>query len=962
MVKRYLVLLLSLLFVVNAFAADGKVSGRILNSASGDPLIGANVIIDGAGVGTASDNDGNFSFEYEVSQTEYLIVGYMGYKTQKVELNPGEATTDLVIRLVEDILETQKVVVTGLASSTSKEKSGVSIASVSAEKLTELNSYSSISQLLDGKVAGAALSTSSGNLGGGFKFDIRSAAGLNGDGQPVIYIDGVRVNDVEFEGRFGKGGQTVSTLSALNPEIIESVEILKGPAASAEFGTDGSNGVVLITTKKGHLAAGGKGYTINYKYETGHHEKSYKYTKDDIESYKAANSVFRDGDFTKQNVLIQGGGDMARYFISLGQGTENGIMVNNSMDRKNLRVNIDANASENLAFAAGLSWVEVVTERPENDNNIYGWLGNTVLSTSPFGWLDSLSIAGAEEEFNIKQMTGFVRTQYTPIKNLKADFTIGVDNTNTMHIAYYPPWGGYLYETGSRQLYDRQNLQFTYDGKIGYKYEIFDGLTSNSKVGFNFMEKTYRSNWLQMDSLASSKIKDIEIASENQLQDFGESFVPERKGGIYFYNYFDWEEKILAEFNIRKEYANSLSNELSTIIYPKASLAIRLDKFGLTPSMFDYFKLRTAYGETGRLPGANDIIELIWAAEASGYGAGLTISDIGNIKLKPERVKEWTTGLDFSVMNQYNIEMTYSKVFTEDGIYFRPLAPSSGKVAADLPVNVGETKGWAFELTLDGRLLSKKNLQVDFMQTNSWQGNEVVDLGGEDEAIWSAFDTQIIQEGLAIKTFYQKTIDEITYDENGKFAGYTLTEENTDMGSILPSYRGSFSLDFTLYKNIQLHSLFKWQVGSKILNYTKVYQTYFGNNANYNQAQEAMAVADSTGNYGSKYKNAVEDYVKYRSMLVNGTYQGFIESADYLKIQELSVSYNASDLINKYVPYMNLNALRFTFSAQNLMTWKDYSGPDPEVNTDGSRSAGQNMDFMTMQHPRTFTFTVQLGL
>ncbi|MBN2281425.1 MAG: carboxypeptidase-like regulatory domain-containing protein [Candidatus Marinimicrobia bacterium] len=962
MVKRYFVLLLSLLFAVSAFAADGKVSGRVLNAATDEPLIGANVIIDGAGIGTASDNEGNFSFEYEVSQTAYLIIGYMGFKTQKVELNPGDQTTGLVIRLAEDILETQRVVVTGLASSTSKEKSGVSVASVKAEKLTELNSYSSISQLLDGKVAGAALSSSSGNLGGGFKFDIRSGAGLNGDGQPVIYIDGVRANDVEFEGAFGKGGQMVSTMSALNPEIIESVEILKGPAAAAEYGTDGSNGVVLITTKKGKLAAGGKGYSVNYKYETGHHEQSYKYTKDDIESYKAANSVFRDGDFTKQNLLVQGGGEMARYFISLGQGTENGIMLNNKLDRKNLRINIDANASEKLNFSAGLSWVEFITERPENDNNIYGWLGNTVLRTTPFGWLDSLSIAATEEELNIKQVTGFFKSTYSPIKNLKADFTLGVDNTNTMHISYYPPWGGYLYDHGSRQLYDRQNLQFTYDGKVGYKYDILDGLVGNTKVGFNFMEQTFRSNWLQMDSLASDKIKDIEIASENQLQYFGESFVPTRKGGIYLYNYFDWQEKVMAELNIRKEYANSLSQEISTIVYPKASLAVRLDKFGLTPSMFDYFKLRTAYGETGRLPGANDIIELIWAAEPSGYGAGLTISEIGNLKLKPERVKEMTFGMDFSVWNRYNIEMTYSKVNTEDGIYGQQLAPSTGKIATSIPVNVGETKGWAFELTLDGRLVDQKNVKVDFTQTNSWQGNEVVDLGGKDEAIWSAFDTQIIQEGLPIRTFYQQDIDEITYDDNGKFAGYTLTEDYVDLGSVLPNYRGSFSLDFTLYKNFQIHSLFKWQMGSKILNYTKVYQTYFGNNADYNNAREIMAEADSTSNYGSKYKNAVEDFVKYRSMLEWGTYVGFIESADYLKLQELSVSYNASDLINKYVPYMNLNSLRLTFSAQNLLTWKDYSGPDPEVNMDGARSTSQNMDFMTLQHPRTFTFTVQVGL
>ncbi len=959
MVKRYLVLSLSLLFAITLFADNGVISGRILNDATGEPLIGANVIIEDAGVGTASGNDGYFSFKYEVNQTENLIVTYMGFKTKTIELNPGDDLTNMTIELQEDILETERVVITGLASTTSKENSGVSVASVQTEKLTELNSYSTISQLLDGKVAGAALSTSSGNLGGAFKFDIRSGAGLNGNGQPVIYIDGVRVNDAEIIG-FAKGGQTFGTMASLNPEIVESVEILKGPAAAAEFGTDGSNGVVLITTKKGKLGPGGKGFSVNYKYETGYRDQSYEYTEDDIYSYKAANSVFRKGDFDKHNVSIYGGSVNTRYSISIGQSNEDGIMVNNGMDRKNLRMRVDATASEKLNFSGGLTWSETISERPENDNNIYGWLGNTVLMPNPWGWLDSMSIAGTEEEMNIKNVTGFVTAQYTPIKNMRADLTIGVDNTNSNQISYYPPWGGYLYDHGSRQLYDYQNLQFTYDGKIGYKYDILAGLTGNTKVGFNFLERSLRTNWLQMDSLASDKIKDIEIASENQLIDYGESFVPTRKGGIYLYNSFDWENKIIGEFNIRKEYANSLSEEISTVIYPKASLALRLDKFGLTPAMFDYFKLRTAYGETGRLPGANDIIQLIWAAEASGYGAGLTISEIGNIELKPERVKEWTTGLDFSVMNRYGLEMTYSKIFTEDGIYGERMAPSTGKVASRVPVNVGETEGWSFELTLDGRILNRRNLQLDITQTNSWQDNEVISLGGDDKAIWSAFDTQVIKEGLGIRTFYQRDIDEINYDDDGKFAGYTLTEDNVEVGRVLPTYMGGFSLDLTLFRNLTFHTLLKWQIGNHILNYTKVYQTYFGNNVEYIEAQEVMN--DEDVDYSSsEYKDAVEDYVKYNS-LFRGTYQGFIEPADYFKVQELSLSYNASELMNKFVPYMNLNSLRFTFSAQNVFTKTEYSGPDPEVNMDGARANSRNMDFMTLQHPRIFTFTVQLGL
>lgn len=812
--------------------------------------------------------------------------------------------------------------------------------------------------MINGKVAGASMSSSSGNLGGGFRFDIRSGGGLNGNGQPVIYIDGIRVENSELTGGMGKGGQEIGVLAGLNPDQIQNIEILKGPAAAASYGTDGSNGVVLITTKRGQLVGGGKGYTANYKYTTGYHEQSYEYTEDDIESYKAANNTFRKGNIEGHNFDISGGNQAARYYFNIGQKREQGIQINNFLKRQNFALNLDAMPSDKLTLSATANYSKTNTSRPENDNDIYGWLGNTVLKATPYGWLDSLSIASAEEEFKTTNFRGGLSATYNLIKNLSINGNVGIDNNRVRGIDYYPPWGGYLYDNGSRQIYTRDNLRFTYDFNIKYNYDILEGLSGKSALGAQLVDREFRSNYSQADSLVSDKIKDIGSGSTNQITVW-ESFVTSRKAGIFFNNNFNFKDKLFLGLGIRQDFASSLSEKAPNIYYPSFNAAIRLDRFGLTPGFFDLAKLRVAYGETGQLPSPTSTLRLIWAAEQSGYGPAGTVDQIGNEDLKPERVKEATFGLDINMFDRFGIEATYSNMHAVNSIVGRELAPSTGLVATSLPDNVGEIKGWSFELGFNGRILDMNNLTLDFNQLNTWQEDEVVKL---IEPIWSAFDVQVIKEGLPRYTWYETDVEEIIYDDNGKYQEYKLSDEKQELGTARPFYLGSLSFTATLFQDFTVYTLFDWKTKYKILNYTKVYQTYFGNNADLNDAQDVMAEADSTGNYNtSKYKDAVEDYVKYTSVYA-GTYQGFVEDADYFKVRELSISYDASGLIDLFWDGSGVRNLLLTLSGQNLFTWTKYSGPDPEVNMSGALSGDRGLDFMTMQHPRTLTFKVQLGL
>ena len=249
------------IFLVQSFTF-AVVSG-IISDKSGNPLKGANILLKGTDLGVATKEDGTFILEY-VPEGEYsLEITYIGFKTKKITTTDS---TNLAIILENDVFSSESVVVTGISSERSIGNTEVSVSRVNVSEMSKAISFSDVSQMLYGKMSGVDIRKASGNVGGGWRFDVRAGGGLNGDEQPVIYIDGVRMDNDEFYSVFA-GGQGVSTLADLNPEDIEGIDILKGPAGATTYGTNGSNGVVLITTKRGSKQdrTDGKNYTIKYK-------------------------------------------------------------------------------------------------------------------------------------------------------------------------------------------------------------------------------------------------------------------------------------------------------------------------------------------------------------------------------------------------------------------------------------------------------------------------------------------------------------------------------------------------------------------------------------------------------------------------------------------------------------------------------------------------------------------------
>jgi len=938
------------------------------------PLPGANVFVEGTLVGTATDENGRFFLTYETEANFTLVVSFIGYVTYRMECTPDQNYRNLEIRLVEDVFRGKEVVVTGIASRRAKEVAEVAVSRVNAEELTGISNYQGISQLVTGKIAGVRVEPASGNVGGGFRFFVRAGGGLNGNEQPIIYVDGIRVTNIEYEG-YGVGGQGFSTLADLNPEDIESIDVLKGPAAAAIYGTDASNGVVIITTKRGKVVGGpGKAVKVDYKYVTGWNEQSYKYTEDDFLTYKTANSIFQKGPITQHTLSIYGGTGIMKYYVSVDSRDEEGILPNNWMNRQSIRGNLDVFPNEKWTVNISSGFVLNNNRRPHNDNNIFGAIGNVLLYPPPYEWAftDSEAVFALENNIKSNRFFGSVQATYKPIKGLELFASVGIDNGDLREDNLFPYGLGYaFYPEGGKYIeyYTYNNITYTFNAQ--YNYKLTNNISAYSRVGAQLFERKVRDFWIEKQDFLTRLITNVGAGKTFNLSD--ETYTHRKQAGIFTEHSFNFKNTFFATLMLRRDYSSVLGVGSPNIYYPGASFAVRLDQLGLVPQSFDLFKLRVAYGESGQLPGLLDGIPLLWEAEPSGYGAGAVLSAIGNEEIEPERVKEIETGVEFEYKDFLSAEINYYKTDAVNSIIDFRNAPSTGKTASAVPFNVGRTTGHGIETVLGLRLWRTRTSQFDLSMTYAYQDNEVKDLGGA-QPIFDGFDINVIKVGLPKHAFFKEKVIGAVFNENGQYIGPKLyeTPDTTDddrvyLGSPIPKHTGSFSGNLRLLKNLSFYIMADWAKDLKVFNSTKSFSIYLGdvvgvgaNNKKYRDLQDKLGIIDwnddpnDTLAWGTpEYKEAAEKYAK-----MDWRYDAnFVEDADYLKIREIGISYDFKDFLPRNLGISNLIV---GFSARNLLTITKYSGADPEVNFDGSRSLTRGQDFLTLQNPKTYNFWIRL--
>ena len=967
--QLFLCLLLILMLSYPAFAVEIK--GVVVDAKTDQSLPGANVFVKGTNFGAAADKDGRFFFNYDAAQNFTLVASFIGYKKFEREFAPTADLSNLKIEMQVDVFQGEEVVVTGIASKREKSVAEVSVSRVAASQLTVTNSYQDISQMVAGKVPGVKIEPASGNVGGGIRFNMRSAAGINGDEQPLIIIDGVRMDNTDFRGSASNrvGGQGISMLADLNPEDVENIEILKGPAGAASYGTSGSNGVVLIKTKKGQFVPGvPKGLSLDYKMVSGYNTQAYQYTEDDFPSYKAINGVFRDGRIQQHSLSAYGGSGTMKYYFGLDKRYEDGISPNNFMDRQTIRANFDVLPNDKVIFSVSSGYTVNENSRPYNDNNIFGFLGNTILTPEPWMITDSAAVYGLTNVVKSNRFFGSAQVQYRPFKNFEAQATVGIDDSDLRLDTTYPANLVYsFYPAGRRSVESRQNTQYTYSFDAKYTYSFLPGLNITSSAGAQLFDSKNKGTFFARYNFLTELISNIGAGAD--VEEADETFLHKREAGLFTTHSLSYVDQYFLTLMLRQDYASAIGYNAPKIFYPGVSMAVRLDKYGFFPRMFNLMKVRAAYGESGQLPQVLDGIPLLWSAEASGYGGGAVLSQIGNAEIEPERIKEFEVGFETELFTYYSAEFTYYKQTAENSIITFQNAPSTGKTITAVPFNIGSSEGWGLESLIQAKPLRSRNFALDLSLTNSYQTSKVNDLGGA-QPIYDGNGINVVKEGLPKHAFYDFKVTGALFRADGTYQGPELEAEKSDLGTPIPTYTGSLSLNLNFLKNFNLYVLTDWATGHTVLNDTKRFAIYYGrffggaNNKRYRELEDVLGLQEwyddvTAAQVGSQdYIDAANEFAKmdyrYKS--------NYVEDADNFKLREISVSYSFKDLIPKVYKTRLISDLVLGLSARNLWRATKYSGADIEVNYAGARSLSRGQDFLTLQQPRVFNMWLRVSL
>ncbi len=988
------VALLAIMAGPGAIAQTGTITGQVIDADNGEPLTTAAVTIVGrAGVGSAADINGTYSFD--VAPGTYTIQAtFIGYVTQtaSVTVTAGGRVTQN-FGLEPDLTGLEEVVVTGALSERSLSRSEVAVSRIDAAALTDVQQYSDVNQLLNGKVAGVSVQPSSGNVGGGIRFNVRGGGGLNGDGQPLIYVDGIRVDNAQFDG-LGAGGQGIGALNGLAPDDIATIDVLKGPAAAALYGTDASNGVVIITTKRGTIGGGPNSplpFQVTYSGSTGVNEQQFEYDAlTGGETFEDANGIFQDGGIEQHTIGISGGSSAVRYFTQFDYRDEDGIVFGNFQNRRNVRANFEAFPLSNLQLSATTSYNYNAVGQPQNDNNILGYLGNTLLFPVSYQFTDSAAVRAIKSEYLTNQFLGSFEARYTPIENLSFRGQIGLDASDTRGDQQFPSNFVYSGQTrGSRQVYTRANdqISFLIDGR--YRYQPVVGLNASTSIGVQGFDQRRRTFQLSVQDYPSTLISDIGAGS--QFQNTGEFFVNVRQVGLIAEQSIDYNDTYFATVGVRNDYASTIGQSAPSVFYPLARAAVRLDRFDAVPSLFSILKLRAAYGVSGQLPGSFDPIAILYGAEVGGDGGAAAPFQIGNVGIEPERVAEFETGLDLEIANRVGLEFSYYYQTANESIFGRQLAPSTGLVASSVPFNVGEINVQGLELAINATAYQSRPVTLDLGIIASYTTNDVVSVGLDEEgrplpSLFDGFDVNVIKPGLPRSAFYVTPVNGARFNDDGEYAGIDSGVLTDDAGNPLdencnvddnrcfrgipyPKYNGSFTANLTLFQDFTVYALADWAVGLSVFNNTDLFRSDFGN---YSQrgdlADQLFGFTDDAGNEVPRaFEPGTQEYIDAADAYArtSGSFDdNFIRDADYLKLRELTVRYNLGRLIGQQsIPVLDrVRTAAIAFSARNLFQTSLYDGLDPEVNFNGARSLSRGQDFLTLQNPRQYFLTLTLGI
>jgi TonB-linked SusC/RagA family outer membrane protein len=974
------------LFANPLAAQTGTVSGRVTDAASGAPVVNAQVMVVGTSVGGAVDNDGRFRITGVPAGARQLRARSIGYQPSTASFtvaNGASATVNL--QMTQSATALDAVVVTGAVGDTRRRAIGNAVSTVDVGEVLSRSSLSNITEVLQSKTPGLTLVPGSGSVGVASNYRLRGAGSLYAGNTPTVYIDGVRVS-TRSQGNFTVFGQETSALDAINPNDIESIEVIKGPAAATLYGAEAAAGVIQVITKRG------KPGKIRWegRYEVGSSEwdddlkpvnygvataariadtvgfPGYKGLQvGDIISHRAMTEPFalRKGGMQKFSLSAAGGTDRYSFFVSGVQSREEGVNLNNYAKLGGLRGNFSFNPSDKLNFSTNIDYSKHHVRLPLNDNIAFGLIISSYLAVPgrrynyPAGLNHSQILPEVANTYdNQTRSDRFIvgtTTEYRPFNWLTNRLRVGLDMNVGRAELYFAPQPAGLNPFSARASFELDNTKgFLAQGRpinhdITFNYdatatnELSSNLVSNASIGAQYLSNTFRRTDSYGQDLGATGIRSIARAA---VTSSSEQFSEQKSLGFYAQEQLAWGDKLFLTGAVRVDNNSAFGSELNRVFYPKASLSyvISEESFFNLPRV-DNLRLRLAWGQAGNSPGPFDALQSYTTSVVTlptGSASALRYGSFGNPNLKPERGSEIEAGFEAAMFNgRMNLDMTYYNKKTKDALLPVDVPPSSGFAGTRL-VNLGEIANSGVELLFSAVPVQMKNVSVETTVSLATNKNELVSFGDDRAPIifGSYAPSQRYQVGYALGGMWAQRV---RYNEDGSLfknanGQPVLEAESIYMGPSAPTREASFSGSIRLFDRVRLYTLLDHK----------------GGNYQFNVKDWRRDRAQLT--WETVNPAADPDEVLVRRF-ASQTYL-HIQPADFTKLRDISVSVDLPMAgLQRYAERATLTA-----AGHNLKIWTKYGGADPELNFNGGGSTFNRNDSWTV--PMTKRYSLSLSV
>ncbi|WP_439483102.1 SusC/RagA family TonB-linked outer membrane protein [Cyclobacterium plantarum] len=1025
---HYLLLICLLLLQLPLMAQQRSVSGKVTSTEDGGILPGVSIVIEGTTTGTVSDIDGNYSIDVP-GPNAVLVYSFIGFASQSRQVGNNQT---LNVALSPEAGDLDEFIVTAFGISQEKKSLGYAAQSIDSEAITKMKQPNLVNAL-QGQVAGVQVTNSGGAPGQSARIIIRGINSLDpgADNQPLFVVDGVPVDNSTIESSGTPRGLS-NRMADVNPNDIESMSVLKGAAATALYGVRAANGAVIITTKKGKEGQ----IRVNYNGSVGFEElnrlpklqdeygqgfsgeyqpnsfwpswgapiSEVQQTVPDHRYQDNWNRAFNTGVQIDNSVSISGGNEVATFYGSFGNLTQEGIIPFSTWDRTTAKLSGSVKASDKFDFSGSINFSNTGGNRVPHDRFMERMMY----------WSETTDVRDYINE------DGTMRTYGNTNPIYDAHFATYEDDVNriigNINLNYHPTdWLSFSYRLGN-DFYSDTRTEIT-PGPKGIDGEVAlssTGLLEETRINsrdltsnfFITLKKQFNSDWntsLRLgNDIFERRFDEVTARGENfvipefyNLNNTTQIFASQRKRlrrlvGFYGDLMVDYKNFLFLNITGRNDISSTLPKDNNSFFCPSVNLGYVFSENMTLPSWVTFGKLRASWAQVGKdtdphILGATYASPDIFPLNGQ---VGFTRNSVfGDPNLRPEQTTSLEFGLQTAFLNnRANFDVTYYKSNARDQIIPVPISDATGY--SSYITNAGEIENSGFEFILGGTPVQSQDFSWNISANLSINDNEIKSIreGIDEIVVGSQFGyvgstvTMKLIEGEAYGNIFGSSYQRFGADPDNLFLDRSLpviigangfpvrTGTQLVLGNAVPKWIGGIRNDFT-YKGFELSFLVDFRTGVEQYNQFNNFLSAFGKNE-FTEAREDFRVfegvlADGSPNTQEVWLGQGEgpDGVDYGAGYWRNHYrttsENFVSDASFIKLRNLTLAYNLSPNILGNTPF---RSARVSVAANNIILYTPWDGFDPESFSAGA--GGNAVGFTGLGFPgvQSVFFNLNLGL